>query len=515
MDRGAKHRSPEGSSGHTRRGWPASSPRQDAASSLDPRAPWRSRARQSAARSSGRSPSPLHDLAPAARRRRHRACDGPRARTRREPTRTDESRRRAPGRAGSGAHGAHEDRRAGRKRREGRYTPADVSLTSLQRANGGAPRDVPGAAAEDRRRRRRARARRARRERRQADRPAAARARRGRRGRRGLRRPPADARRRGARGSTTRTRATSRSASSSPWTTAGPGRTSPRKKASTSGRSTRGSRTPTRARGCPMRPWSRTTPSRTISTITAGRTATTAARKGRERIRRTTWTRGAASARRGPGRRLRGRRSARRAARSPGRPGPRLGCAALGRRRGRRRRRPVQHARGGRRLRRRGQRRRRARAGERARRAIGRPLAPRGAGGRRTRDRARRRRGGAVRAPRRHRHVGVLDRAVGQRDPHRHAPRQPAAERRPGKSASPLGAWGAGGAPVTLATTPGRLWVLAGKTLWSPAAGAVVPPPETGLPRRRARPAATARRRRRRARSPRRPGPRCGTACSG
>ncbi|WP_437851657.1 hypothetical protein [Sorangium sp. So ce363] len=49
-----------------------------------------------------------------------------------------------------------------------------------------------------------------------------------------------------------------------------------------------------------------------------------------------------------------------------------------------------------------------------------------------------------------------------------------------GKSASTLGAWGSGGAPVTLATTPGRLWVLAGKTLWSPAAGAVVSPPETG-----------------------------------
>ncbi|WP_437275974.1 hypothetical protein WME90_32630 [Sorangium sp. So ce375] len=47
-----------------------------------------------------------------------------------------------------------------------------------------------------------------------------------------------------------------------------------------------------------------------------------------------------------------------------------------------------------------------------------------------------------------------------------------------GKTASPLGAWGTGGAPVTLATTPGRLWVLAGKTLWSPAAGAVVVPPE-------------------------------------
>ncbi|WP_437808755.1 hypothetical protein [Sorangium sp. So ce1078] len=49
-----------------------------------------------------------------------------------------------------------------------------------------------------------------------------------------------------------------------------------------------------------------------------------------------------------------------------------------------------------------------------------------------------------------------------------------------GKTASPLGAWGSGGAPVTLATTPGRLWVLAGKTLWSPAAGAVAVPPETG-----------------------------------
>ncbi|WP_437659722.1 hypothetical protein [Sorangium sp. So ce1182] len=49
-----------------------------------------------------------------------------------------------------------------------------------------------------------------------------------------------------------------------------------------------------------------------------------------------------------------------------------------------------------------------------------------------------------------------------------------------GKTASPLGAWGSGGAPVTLATTPGRLWVLCGKTLWSPAAGAVVVPPETG-----------------------------------
>ncbi|MGK4002756.1 hypothetical protein WMF31_09050 [Sorangium sp. So ce1036] len=42
-----------------------------------------------------------------------------------------------------------------------------------------------------------------------------------------------------------------------------------------------------------------------------------------------------------------------------------------------------------------------------------------------------------------------------------------------GKTASPLGAWGSGGAQVTLATTPGRLWVLSGKTLWSPAAGAV------------------------------------------
>ncbi|WP_437285602.1 hypothetical protein [Sorangium sp. So ce406] len=49
-----------------------------------------------------------------------------------------------------------------------------------------------------------------------------------------------------------------------------------------------------------------------------------------------------------------------------------------------------------------------------------------------------------------------------------------------GKTASPLGAWGSGGAPVTLAMTPGRLWVLSGKTLWSPAAGAVVVPPETG-----------------------------------
>ncbi|WP_437644754.1 hypothetical protein [Sorangium sp. So ce362] len=49
-----------------------------------------------------------------------------------------------------------------------------------------------------------------------------------------------------------------------------------------------------------------------------------------------------------------------------------------------------------------------------------------------------------------------------------------------GKTASPLGAWGSGGAPVTLATTPGRLWVLAGKTLWSPATGAIAVPPETG-----------------------------------
>ncbi|WP_437731401.1 hypothetical protein [Sorangium sp. So ce1335] len=49
-----------------------------------------------------------------------------------------------------------------------------------------------------------------------------------------------------------------------------------------------------------------------------------------------------------------------------------------------------------------------------------------------------------------------------------------------GKTASPLGAWGSGGAPVTLAMTPGRLWVLSGKTLWSPAAGAVVVPPEAG-----------------------------------
>ncbi|WP_437314514.1 hypothetical protein [Sorangium sp. So ce385] len=49
-----------------------------------------------------------------------------------------------------------------------------------------------------------------------------------------------------------------------------------------------------------------------------------------------------------------------------------------------------------------------------------------------------------------------------------------------GKTASALGAWGSGGAPVTLATTPGRLWVLAGKTLWSPAAGAVAVPPDDG-----------------------------------
>jgi hypothetical protein len=41
-----------------------------------------------------------------------------------------------------------------------------------------------------------------------------------------------------------------------------------------------------------------------------------------------------------------------------------------------------------------------------------------------------------------------------------------------GKTASSLGAWGSGGAPVTLAATPGRLWVLSGGTLWSPAAGA-------------------------------------------
>ncbi|WP_437631262.1 hypothetical protein [Sorangium sp. So ce854] len=49
-----------------------------------------------------------------------------------------------------------------------------------------------------------------------------------------------------------------------------------------------------------------------------------------------------------------------------------------------------------------------------------------------------------------------------------------------GKTASPLGAWGSSGAPVTLATTPGRLWVLSGKTLWSPAAGAVGGLPEDG-----------------------------------
>ncbi|WP_437875211.1 hypothetical protein [Sorangium sp. So ce513] len=49
-----------------------------------------------------------------------------------------------------------------------------------------------------------------------------------------------------------------------------------------------------------------------------------------------------------------------------------------------------------------------------------------------------------------------------------------------GKTASPLGAWGSSGAPVTLAMTPGRLWVLSGKTLWSPAMGAVGGLPEDG-----------------------------------
>ncbi|WP_437671417.1 hypothetical protein [Sorangium sp. So ce131] len=49
-----------------------------------------------------------------------------------------------------------------------------------------------------------------------------------------------------------------------------------------------------------------------------------------------------------------------------------------------------------------------------------------------------------------------------------------------GKTASPLGAWGSAGAPVTLAATPGRLWVLSGKTLWSPATGAVAVPPAAG-----------------------------------
>lgn len=50
-----------------------------------------------------------------------------------------------------------------------------------------------------------------------------------------------------------------------------------------------------------------------------------------------------------------------------------------------------------------------------------------------------------------------------------------------GKTASPLGAWGSGEAPVALATTPGRLWVLSGKTLWSPAAGAVDRSLEVGV----------------------------------
>jgi photosystem II stability/assembly factor-like uncharacterized protein len=39
-----------------------------------------------------------------------------------------------------------------------------------------------------------------------------------------------------------------------------------------------------------------------------------------------------------------------------------------------------------------------------------------------------------------------------------------------GKTASSLGSWGSGAAPVSLATTPGRLWVLSNGILWSSAA---------------------------------------------
>ncbi len=192
------------------------------------------------------------------------------------------------GQGGSGGpRSARGSRRAGRKRRQGRYT------SSRCQPHESAASEWRSAARRARRRSRRppsmttSAARRDRRERRQADRSAAARARRGRRGRRGLRRPPGQTLDDAEQGLDDANASDLEIDVELAVDDGGTGEDEPSGRRRRRRGAPRGSRRPTRAR-LSEEAVEQSTPSRTILTITAGRTATTAARKGRERTRRTT-----------------------------------------------------------------------------------------------------------------------------------------------------------------------------------------------------------------------------------